>query len=44
MSINLKEIGWWLVAAVCVFHVYGSAYLIVNHDNGHNSRPAIIQQ
>ena len=44
MSINLKDIGWWLMAVVCVLHVYGSAYRIVNHINGHNDRPAITQQ
>ena len=45
MSINLKEIGWWLMALVCVLHVYGSAYHIVNHTNDHrNVRPAITQQ
>ena len=45
MSINLKEIGWWFMALVCVLHVYGSAYHIVNHTNGHgNEHPAITQQ
>jgi hypothetical protein len=45
MSINLKEIGWWFIAAVCVVQVYVSAWQIVNHTNGHrNERPAITQQ
>jgi hypothetical protein len=41
MSINWKEIGWWLMAVVCIAHVYGSAYNIVTY---HNARPAITQQ
>ena len=41
MSINWKEIGWWLMAVVCIAHVYGSAYHIVTRDN---ARPAITQQ
>jgi hypothetical protein len=45
MSITMKEIGWWLMAAVCVVHVYASAWHVVNHTNGHrNERPAITQQ
>lgn len=44
MTINWKEIGWWLVAVVCIAQVYGSAYYIVNHPNDYNNRPAIAQQ
>jgi hypothetical protein len=42
MSINWKELGWWLMAAVCILHVYGSAYRIIN--DHHSERPAIAQQ
>ena len=44
MSINLKELSWWIMAVVVVVHVFGSANHIINHYNTVSERPAITQQ
>lgn len=44
MSINWKEIGWWVMAMVCVVHVFAAGNRIINHINTVNARPAITQQ
>jgi hypothetical protein len=31
MSINWREISWWIVAAASVLHVYAGAHHIISH-------------
>ena len=31
MSINWKDISWWIVAAVSIAHVFGSAHHIISY-------------
>ena len=44
MSINWKEIGWWLMAIVCAIHLFAAGNRIINHHNTVNERPSIAQQ
>jgi len=44
MSINWKEIGWWVMAMVCVVHVFAAGNRIINHANTVSAPPAITQQ
>jgi hypothetical protein len=31
MSINWKDISWWIVAVVSIAHLFGSAHHIISH-------------
>ncbi len=31
MSINWREIGWWVVAVVAIAHVFSSAHQIISY-------------
>lgn len=42
--IKWKELGWWVMAMVCIVHVFATANRIINHTNTIFERPAITQQ
>jgi Ni,Fe-hydrogenase I cytochrome b subunit len=44
MSINWREIGWWVMAVVLIVHVFAAGNRIINHANTVSERPAITQQ
>ncbi len=31
MSINCRDVCWWIVAVVAIAHVFGSAHQIIAH-------------